>query len=177
MTQRSKLSHWGRRLQEAFIGLMLLAITVVIFANVVLRYAFGASLSWAEEFARYGVIWLTLVGGSVCIYRGLHIAVDVWGEMLSQRVNRVWTLGVHLISAITCGAFTWYAMQLVFKAVHTKQKTIALGLPMWLMYGAMAVGGVLMCVQFLALMWAAPEASQEPNLEDAYGPSDEGSAP
>jgi len=176
MTQRSNLSRWARRMQEAFIGLMLLAITVVIFANVVLRYAFGASLSWAEEFARYGVIWLTLVGGSVCIYRGLHIAVDVWGDMLSQRVNRVWTLGVHLICALTCGAFTWYALQLVVKAIHTKQKTIALGLPMWLMYGAMAVGGILMCMQFLALLWAKPEASQEPNLEDAYGPSDGGSA-
>lgn len=175
MMQRSKRRQWGRRLQEAFIGLMLLAITVVIFANVVLRYAFGASLSWAEEFARYGVIWLTLVGGSVCIYRGLHIAVDVWGEMLSQRVNRVWNMGVHLLCAITCGVFTWYAMQLVMKALHTKQKTIALGLPMWLMYGAMALGGVLMCVQFLALLWTAPDASQDSNLEDAYGPSDEGS--
>jgi len=173
MKQRGKRQHWFRAMEEGFIGIMLLAITGVIFANVVLRYAFQSSLSWAEEFARYGVIWITFIGGSVCVYRGLHIAVDVWSEHLSDRVNRWWLAGVHALSAATCGAFVWYSAQLVLKAIHTNQKTIALGLPMWLVYSAMTVGGTLMLFRFLILIWApSAKLSQDSQLEQAYEPTD-----
>lgn len=172
MRQRGKKQHGFRAIEEGFIGLMLLAITGVIFANVVLRYAFQASLSWAEEFARYGVVWITFIGGSVCVYRGLHIAVDVWGEHLSDRVNRWWLAGVHALSAATCGVFVWYSTQLVIKAVHTSQKTIALGLPMWLVYSAMTCGGLLMLFRFLILIFIPPVRSpQVPQLEQASEPS------
>lgn len=153
MKQRKKGQHWLRSAEEYFIGILLLMITGIIFANVVLRYALNTSLSWAEEFARYGVIWITFIGGSVCVYRGLHIAVDLWGEHLSQRVNRWWLAGVHALCAATCGIFVWYSSQLVIKAAHTSQKTIALGLPMWLVYSAMTCGGTLMLVRFALLIW------------------------
>ncbi|NYT76946.1 TRAP transporter small permease [Alcaligenaceae bacterium] len=156
MNRRKKGWNWLRSAEETFIGVLLLVITGVIFANVVLRYAFGSSLSWAEELARYGVIWITFIGGSVCVYRRLHIAVDIWGEHLSYRVNRWWLAGVHALSAATCGAFVWYSTQLVMKATQTHQKTIALGLPMWLMYGAMTIGGTLMFFRFLILVWTPP---------------------
>ncbi|MDS1140104.1 TRAP transporter small permease [Pusillimonas sp. SM2304] len=156
MSTRSARWHWVRRLEENFIGLLLLAITAVIFINVVMRYAFQSSLSWAEEFARYGVIWITFIGSSVCIYRGLHIAVDVWSHKLGPRLDRRWLMGVNVLSALGCGVFFWYSLQLVIKAIHTGQKTIALGLPMWLVYGSMSLGSALMCVRFLALVKPAP---------------------
>lgn len=169
MRRVEKKQHWSRTIEEYFIGIMLLAITGIIFANVILRYAFQSSLSWAEEFARYGVIWITFIGGSVCVYRGLHIAVDVWSELLSTRVNRWWLTGVHALSAATCGAFVWYSTQLVIKAIHTNQKTIALGLPMWLVYSAMTVGGTLMLFRFLMLICVpSQDLSQTTQLEQAY---------
>ena len=140
---------WLTQLEETFIGILLLAITAVIFINVVMRYAFHSSLSWAEEFARYGVIWITFIGGSVCVYRRLHIAVDIWSHKLSARLDRLWLRAVHVFSSVSCGVFCWYSLQLVIKAMHTGQKTIALGLPMWLVYGSMTLGGALMCARFL----------------------------
>ncbi|MBV6273396.1 TRAP transporter small permease [Alcaligenaceae bacterium CGII-47] len=140
----SRRKLWASRLkslEEGFIGILLLVITFVIFANVVLRYVFQASLSWAEEFARYGVIWVTFIGGSVCVYRGLHITVDIWAHKLSPRIDRWWLICANTVSALSCGAFFWYSLSLVEKSIHTGQKTVALGLPMWLVYGALSVGG------------------------------------
>lgn len=164
MKQGSATRHWTRRLEEAFIGILLLAITAVIFINVVMRYAFQSSLSWAEEFARYGVIWITFIGGSVCVYRGLHIAVDIWSHKLSPRVDRCWLMSVHAFSSISCSVFCWYSLQLVIKSVQTGQKTIALGLPMWLVYGSMTMGSALMCIRFLKLFWSAskPHDNEHP---------------
>ncbi len=63
------------KFEQYFTGLILIAITFILFANVVLRF-FGISLEWAEEVARYGIIWVTFIGGSICIYKGGHIRVD-----------------------------------------------------------------------------------------------------
>jgi TRAP-type C4-dicarboxylate transport system permease small subunit len=73
-------------------------------------------------------------------------------------VDRWWLAGVNALSAASCGVFFWYSLQLVIKAMHTNQKTIALGLPMWLVYGSMSLGAALMAGRFLLLIWSEPLA-------------------
>ena len=53
------------RAEEFFCASAILLTTVVLFVNVVLRYGFSASTSWAEELIRYLMIWITFIGGCV----------------------------------------------------------------------------------------------------------------
>ena len=39
-------------------GILLVAVTVVTFVNVVLRYAFGAPFGWCEELSAIGLVWM-----------------------------------------------------------------------------------------------------------------------
>jgi TRAP-type transport system small permease protein len=41
---------------------LLTIMSIVIFANVALRYLSGSSIVWAEEVARYAMVWLTFLG-------------------------------------------------------------------------------------------------------------------
>ena len=52
------------KIEQYFIGILLLAIAFILFINVVLKI-FGSSLVWSEEVARYAIVWLTFVGSSV----------------------------------------------------------------------------------------------------------------
>src|SRR5690606_14386746 len=158
-----------RKMQEWLIALLLLSITLVIFANVVLRYFFGSSLSWAEEYGRYALIWLTLIGTSVCVHKGLHIAVDVWGNKLPPWLAAFWEGAVNVFSAIACLGVTWFALSLVQKSWQTGQKTVALGLPMWFMYGAIVAGMALAALQYLLLAAKKPNNSSEINSHDEKG--------
>ena len=42
--------------------LLLAAMSVIIFTNVVLRYTTSQSIEWAEEVSRHMMIWLTFIG-------------------------------------------------------------------------------------------------------------------
>ena len=53
------------RVEDVFCAASLLLTALVLFANVVLRYVFSASTSWAEELIRYLMIWITFIGGSI----------------------------------------------------------------------------------------------------------------
>ena len=55
---------------------LLAAMAVIIFANVVLRYSTSQSIEWAEEVARYLMVWLTFLGAGPVLRYGGHIAVD-----------------------------------------------------------------------------------------------------
>lgn len=50
--------------------------SVIVFANVVLRYTTGDSILWSEEVARYLMIWLTYLGIGPVLRLGGHMAID-----------------------------------------------------------------------------------------------------
>lgn len=151
------------RVEEAIIGLMMLAITGVIFVNVIRRYFFDSGLSWAEEFSRYTVVWMTFVGASVCVYRGIHIVVDIWADRLGKWLDRGCVVLAHLISITFCLAMLVLGTRITLKVMLLSQKTIALGMPMWLVYAAIPVGALLMGLRFVEKLAAlhgadAPQA-------------------
>lgn len=56
--------------------LMATAIFVIIVLTVVTRYGFSYVLSWSEEVPRYLLIWISFLGGAVCVDLKDHIAFD-----------------------------------------------------------------------------------------------------
>lgn len=158
------------RVEEAIIGLLMLAVTAVIFTNVIRRYFFDSSLSWAEEFSRYAVVWMTFLGASVCVYRGIHIVVDVWADRLGKVLDRSLLIIAHLICIGFCTAMLVLGVQVALKVMSLSQKTIALGIPMWWVYAAIPVGALLMGLRFteklVQLLSPGPQVSADAALKE-----------
>jgi len=64
-------------------SLMMAIATIVAFVNVVLRYGFNLSLTWAGELTSYLFIWSVLFGAAYGFKTGLHLGVTA----LIQRLN------------------------------------------------------------------------------------------
>ncbi|MBP8061477.1 MAG: TRAP transporter small permease [Polaromonas sp.] len=54
----------------------MIAMVVMVFGNVVLRYGFNSGISVSDEMSRYCFIWLTYVGAMVAMREGGHLGVD-----------------------------------------------------------------------------------------------------
>ncbi len=61
---------------ELLVVLCLLAMVVMVFGNVVMRYAFNSGIQVSEEMSRYCFIWLTYLGAMVAMREGGHLGVD-----------------------------------------------------------------------------------------------------
>ena len=92
------------KIEDVFCAVSLLLTTLILFVNVVLRYVFSASTSWAEEMIRYLMIWITFIGGSVCVRHSAHIRMDFLLTLLPRSVANLLTRAVYLIAAGFCGA-------------------------------------------------------------------------
>lgn len=49
------------------IALIIIAIILILFIGVILRYIFSAPLFWSEEIAVLGLIWMTFLGGVILV--------------------------------------------------------------------------------------------------------------
>lgn len=61
--------------QWVLIGL-LSAMSCIVFANVALRYLTNDSIVWAEEVARYLMIWMTFLSAGLALRGGMLVAVS-----------------------------------------------------------------------------------------------------
>lgn len=136
------------KIEQYFIAILLLVIAVILFFNVVLRF-FGTSMLWAEELARYAIVWITFVGASVCVYKGAHIGVDVIMNVLSEKPKKILSIILAVFSLIFSVVFTYFSFKITMNVQGTNQVSSTMGIPMYLVYAAMPVGGLLMSIRYL----------------------------
>jgi C4-dicarboxylate transporter DctQ subunit len=80
---------WLERLEEWLIALLLAAMTVITFVQVVARYAFDYSFTWALELTSVLFAWLIFLGIPYGVRVGSHIGVDALVKSLGPKAARV----------------------------------------------------------------------------------------
>lgn len=130
--------------------LLLAAMSVIIFTNVVMRYVTHDSLEWAEEVARHMMIWLTFLGAGPVLRYGGHIAV----ENLQDALPRAGGIALRGVVAGLLFAFfgfmVWYGWLYMQRTMF--QLTPVTQIPFAYIYSAMAIGGLLLIVHFLLMV-------------------------
>jgi TRAP-type C4-dicarboxylate transport system permease small subunit len=68
--------YWFYKLLELLVVVCMVAMVIMVFGNVVLRYAFNSGISVSDEMSRYFFIWLTYIGAMLAMHEGGHLGVD-----------------------------------------------------------------------------------------------------
>lgn len=70
------------RFLEFLVVACMVAMVIMVFGNVVLRYAFNSGITVSEEMSRYCFIWLTYIGAMVAMRDKGHLGVDTMVKLL-----------------------------------------------------------------------------------------------
>ena len=74
---------------KAAIALFLAVMVVLVFGNVVLRYAFNSGITISEELSRWLMVWLTFLGAVVALREHAHLGVDTLVRALPPFGKRI----------------------------------------------------------------------------------------
>ena len=77
------------RLLECAIAGALALMVVLVFGNVVLRYAFNSGITVSEEVSRWLFVWMTFLGAVVALKERAHLGTDVLVSRLGVTGKRV----------------------------------------------------------------------------------------
>lgn len=140
----SRLSLWLNRITEMVCCLVLFVMTLVVSLQVICRYFLGTSLTWSEEFARYSLVWITFLGGSIALKKRAHMGLQALLDALPPKAQ-------NLIEALTLVAILGFLSITTLKGFqlalfNMAQHSPAMGIPMGSVYFAVPTGSMLMLV-------------------------------
>lgn len=140
-----KISAWS-------IVLLVAAMVIAIWISVFTRYVMGDAVAWGEQIAKYLMIWAAMIGSSLAVREGAHIAVTLLVDRLPFAFARILAVVAFSGSAVFLAVATYYGTTWAASAsVQTDPAVwnMALSIP----YSAIPVGSALMLVQlFLRLV-------------------------
>lgn len=89
------------RLIGYLIAAALALMVVLVFGNVVMRYAFNSGFTMSEELSRWLFVWLTFLGAVVALRENAHLGTDMLVGRLGPKGKRV-LMGISLLLMLYC---------------------------------------------------------------------------
>lgn len=90
------------RFLEGAIAAALALMVVLVFGNVVLRYAFNSGITVSEEVSRWLFVWMTFLGAVVAMKEHAHLGTDVLVSRLGVTGKKVCLVAGHCLMLYTC---------------------------------------------------------------------------
>ncbi len=127
------------KLLKLLIVLCMAAMVVLVFGNVVLRYAFNSGISVSEELSRWFFVWMIFLGSLVALKERAHMGLDSLVRRLPPTGKRICLVIGHLLMLYICWlVFSGSWQQAV---INWQVVAPASGLSMGLFYAAGLVFG------------------------------------
>lgn len=131
---------------EIILVVLLVIMCIVIFVATVARFTNLFVIPWAEELARYCMIWIIFFGIAVAALNGEHFCVEALQLFCPRPVLKF----ISVLNAVLVIAFSsfasYYGIAILKKQMTGGQLTPSLRWPMWFMYLAIPMGLMLMAI-------------------------------
>jgi len=112
---------------------------LLAFINVVARYVFESSLSWAGELTIYLFLWSIFFGATYCFKKDAHIAVDIFLVKTPPKIRKILTLITLTITTIYVAAIAYYGYQYILLYIDLGEMSVDLDIPLWIPYSAVPI--------------------------------------
>ncbi len=147
----TKAIDWFFKLLELLVVVALVAMVIMVFGNVVLRYGFNSGITVSDEMSRYCFIWLTYIGAMIAMRDGGHLGVDTlvkhlprFGKQVCLFLSEALMLVVNVLFFI--GTFKMHDLQVT-------NVSPVVGISMIWIYGIGYIVAVVMALFNLSVLW------------------------
>lgn len=151
-----------RRFLEWAVGVTLAAIAAICFTEVVLRYGFGESFDWYDEFVGYLLVWLTFLGAVLARLHRRHIGIENLLDRLPKALGRGLAIVNHFLMVAIHVVLLVYGAQLVSRILSDRASTLPV--PMGVVYLVLPLSAALMLIVesiHISRLWSGPLSSSE----------------
>ncbi len=132
-------------------AILMTAMTVVVFLQVLFRYWLHLPLDWGEEVSRYLFVWSAMLGAGIATKRGAHFGIDFLVKILPLFAQKAIAIGINLC---ICGFLGMIVVQGTRLAnLNLSQISPTLSIPMGIPYAAIPVCASLMLIYTIANTW------------------------
>ena len=146
------IKHKIDKALSVVLGLLVLAISLIVLWQVFTRFILNNPSSWSEEFSRYLLIWISLLGGSLGLSNGTHMGlVVVTDRIRNQTVRTV----IHILAYVVCGGIGYIFVKYGYAyALNGMNRTMmCCKLKMGYIYMMIPICGIIMILNCIEIIF------------------------
>jgi TRAP-type C4-dicarboxylate transport system permease small subunit len=87
-------------------AILLGAMTILVFLQVLFRYVLNHPLDWSEELSSFAFVWMALLGASIGLKRNEHPRLDLVINLFPKKIQNVvmgiYNLGILFLLLVLC---------------------------------------------------------------------------
>jgi TRAP-type C4-dicarboxylate transport system permease small subunit len=135
------------RILEWFLIVIFALLVLDVLFQVFSRYLLGTSFTWTEEFARFALIWMTILGAAYLNGKKEHLSMDFLYQKFSTANKKKASILIEvLIFLFALILMVIGGLNLVYTTLHLEQLSGTLRIPLGYVYAIMPFSGFLiMC--------------------------------
>lgn len=99
---------------------LLVAMVVIVFLNVVFRYGFNSGIRWSEEVSLVIVIWFTFIAMALGVKENLHISITLLPKKLPRVINDTLNFIKYVIEMGIGGILFYYGIKLTMNGARSR---------------------------------------------------------
>ena len=136
------------KIEEYICIICLVAMTVLVFANVFSRYALHASLSFSDEITTKLFILLSMLGTAIAAKRRAHLGLSILTDAVNPKMRRAMLIFGFGLSTIFSFLVFFYGIKMVQSEYILGQVTPAMQWPEWIYGLFVPFGAIFMTLRF-----------------------------
>lgn len=102
-----RIEHHFFKALELLLVLLLMAMLVMVFGNVMLRWFADSGIQISEEMSRYFFVWLTFIGAVVVARENAHLGVDAFVRSRGPSGRLICMVLSDALVLFCCVLFFW----------------------------------------------------------------------
>lgn len=133
------------KILETILALMVAVMVLGCFWQVFTRFVMNDPSKYTEEFLRYMLIWMTMIGVPYAYGKGQHLSINLAIKSFSEKGKLLTNIGIEIL-ILVLSVFVMVAGGWMVTINSAGQISPAMHMPMELYYACVPIGGVLMVI-------------------------------
>lgn len=151
---------------QAYSKVVLLAVVLIVSAQVVSRKFFHHSIIWSEEVALLLMVWMAFISMAIGVAKNIHIRIEMFYNKFPKPVQTVCKWLSHLITLFVGAILMANGYKLVMATLHSTLPTTKW--PSFVLYLMIPVGGfyIIYCTILHMFFPQAAKVFSDPEEEE-----------
>jgi C4-dicarboxylate transporter, DctQ subunit len=134
-------------------GILLICSVAINFANIIGRYFFSVSISWAEEIMLFLMVGCVFLGSASVAWANRQIRMDMIISMMPDPVRKTFDLLAELVFLATAVLLTIFAWPVIVDLAAFDERSQAANFPLVIPQAMLPIGlSIMACLVAIRLL-------------------------
>lgn len=157
MKAYKKLMTGLAKFEEIVMSVILSVVTLITFANVVVRYCTDGQFAWSEELTINLFVLLIMMGCGLCAREGSLISLSLIYDFVPLKAKKTMVGIITVVNTVFYGILLWTGFDKVMTQMASGKQTPSLMLPEWIFTIFLPIGCIFLilhtieyCMDFMS---------------------------